>query len=244
MKKIVLNSKDTLIHLAESNKKWFRHRARTIRGTFAIIVLFSLMVLLLVSVFNHGFIDVFALKEFTSLSSYLLGKIFSISLLLAICFLIIIEIVEIKIFLTKAIKYKKRGIRKLPIYYSCENGYTPFREDAVFSKRLPKVVPMESLSELPEEVEKNTLYFCNNIKIGSCVIEGDYFGLVVKEEDNRILWKKIIECSEIGDVEIQSIRERFMRTKVIQALITQKKDKENDIPDYYIIDWREPVRIY
>lgn len=240
----ILNSKDALIRLAESNKKWIKYRDKAIIENLVIVILFGMVLSFIQNQFFEDFTQIFAVYKISTLYSYLFGKLFSLALLFAMVFFAITTIQEIWVFLTKAMKYKRKGIGDRPVYYSWKNGYTPFRKDTVSSKKLPRIVPLEDLVEIPEKNEKNTLYFCNNVKLRKCLVEDGYFGfpLDVGSEAiqlTRFFWKKM--GSDLDEVEKEAVRERLMKPMTVRMLFYRKQKKRKELPHFYILDWGEPV---
>ena len=239
-----LSSKDALRHLAESNPKWIRYRDKAIIENLVIAILFGMVLIFIQNRFFGDFTQIFAVYKISNIYSYLFGKLFSLALLFATGFFVITTIQEIWVFLTKAMKYKRRGIGNRPVYYSIKNGFTPFKKDSVSSKKLPKVVPIEDLVEIPERIEKNTLYFCNNVKLRNCLVEDGYFGFPLDVGSDaiqltRFFWKKM--GSDMDEVEKEAIRERLMKPMTVRMLFCRKQKNRKELPHFYILDWGEPI---
>ena len=236
------NSRSVLEKLTELNPKWFKYKKNEIKNNLALLFFATIVLALSVYVIQNilpSFIEIF---EFNWDSPR--NQITKIIFIFLILFFIVGAIMMVKNTITsfsKALRYKRKGVKGKKIYFSKENIYTPFKYEGS-PKNLPEVIPIDFLEELPEIFPKNILYFCNNIEVTDCIIEGGYFGLVADVNDEKIiLWKKINSC--LSEFEKSLIQATLSSVKMfIYAPICQKKTKER-VRYYELYDWGDPVNL-
>src|SRR6056297_1408125 len=225
-----MGSKKALEYLTNTNNKWFNHKLKSLFSNLFFLLLIVGVGYVVINIAKQEGLDLESLERFPFNS--IPPGIFVLFMIIGIILVyeIIRIIFDINKFFFKALKYKRKGVENKKIYYDQRiEGYTPFKED-VFGAKYPRIIPIESIEELPEKFPKNTLYFCNKIPVVIISETKKYTGMVsqvkqIGEPVSFVFWHKTKEC--LSEWEKDRIYESFATgVKYIRGLIKQVKTKK------------------